>query len=79
MKTLTITESKAQLSALVERVVTTGRPVTIGRAGKPMVQLVPYGPARAARRLGAFRGKIKIPRDFDVWPDEEAEALGMKG
>jgi len=79
MKTWTITESKAQLSALVEQVVTTGRPVVIGRGGKAMVQLVPYGTAHGKnRRLGAFRGQIKMAEDFNSWGEEESRAFGMK-
>lgn len=78
MKTWTITESKAQLSALVERVVTTGRPVTIGRGGKPLVQLVPYVPARVPRRLGAARGQVRFAADFDRWEGDEAKALGIE-
>jgi len=78
-KTFTITESKAQLSALVERVLTTGEPVTIGRAGKPMVQLVPFSlPARKLRRIGALKGKITLAADYGQWNDEEARALGIK-
>ena len=78
VKTLTITESKAQLSALVERVVRTGEPVVIGRAGKPMVKLVPYSPAEPGKRLGAFAGKIRMSADFGEWGDAEARALGIR-
>ncbi len=77
-KTLTITESKAQLSALVARVVSSGEPVTIGRAGKPMVQLVRYdAPKKKPRRIGAFQGKITMSADYHHWNAEEREALGL--
>ncbi len=77
-KTFTITESKAQLSALVERVVASGEPVAIGRAGRPMVQLVRYAAAgKKPRRLDAFRGKIKMASDFEGWGVEESKALGL--
>lgn len=76
MKTYTITESKAQLSALVEEVATTKRPVVIGRAGKPMVQLVPYQPVKMGRRIGGFEGRIEIAADFDEWGEDEARAFG---
>ena len=79
MKTYTITESKTQLSALVEEVATTKRRVVIGRAGKPMVQLVPYEPTAAGQRIGGFEGQIQIPEDFKTWSDEEAKAFGMIG
>lgn len=79
MKTWTITESKAQLSALVESVATTGKPVVIGRAGRPMVQLVPYHPsAKSGRRLGTFKGKIRLAADFARWEGEEARAFGVE-
>jgi prevent-host-death family protein len=78
MKTYTITESKAQLSALVEEVVQTGQPVVIGRAGKPLVQLVPYAAAPKGKRIGAYSGKIRISPDFDSWDIPEAEAFGME-
>jgi prevent-host-death family protein len=78
MKTLTITESKTRLSSLVESVVRTGSPVVIGKAGKPMVQLVRYVPSSGGRRLGAMRGRIRKAPDFDSWNEEDARALGMQ-
>lgn len=77
MKTLTITEGKAQLSKLVEKVYSSGSVITIGRAGKPMVQLVKYEPVPAGRRIGAYEGKITIASDFDSWDGEEAAAFGL--
>lgn len=78
MKTLTITESKTRLSSLVDSVVRTGNPVVIGKAGKPMVQLVPYVPGSGGSRLGAMRGRIRKSTDFDSWNGEEALALGLE-
>lgn len=78
IKTFTITESKAQLSALVERVLSSGEPVAIGRGGKPMVQIVRYAqPEKKPRRTGAFVGKIKMAGDYDQWNREESKALGL--
>ena len=78
MKTYTITESKAQLSALVQEVITTGKPVVIGRTGKPMVQLVPYHAPESGKRIGIFQGQITIADDFDKWGEAEAQAFGMR-
>jgi prevent-host-death family protein len=78
VKTLTITESKTRLSSLVDSVVRTGNPVVIGKAGKPMVQLVPYLPKSGRQRLGAMRGQIRKAPGFDSWNEEEALALGLK-
>lgn len=71
-----ISEAKAQLSALVERVIA-GEEIVIGRAGKPVAKLVPFQPNKEPRRPGALKGRIQIAEDFDELPEELAEALGM--
>ena len=70
----TISEAKARLSALVEQALS-GEEVIIGRAGKPVVKLVPYD-GGCERRPGALRGQIKIADDFDELPEDIAEAFG---
>ncbi|MCC5843753.1 MAG: type II toxin-antitoxin system Phd/YefM family antitoxin [Verrucomicrobia bacterium] len=77
MKTYTITESKTQLSSLVEQVVTTGQPVVIGRHGRPMVQLCVFETKQPQRMLGAYRDQIQMADDYDQWPEDEAKALGL--
>ncbi|MCC5850750.1 MAG: type II toxin-antitoxin system Phd/YefM family antitoxin [Verrucomicrobia bacterium] len=77
MKTYTITESKTQLSSLVEQVVTTGKPVVIGRHGRPMVQLCVLETKKPQRTLGVYRDEIRLADDYDQWPDEEAKAFGL--
>jgi prevent-host-death family protein len=71
-----ISEAKAQLSALIEKVVA-GQEVIIGKAGKPVAKLVRYERSEKPRRPGALRGKIKIADDFDELPMDIAEAFGM--
>jgi prevent-host-death family protein len=71
-----ISEAKAQLSALIEKVLA-GEEVIIGKAGKPVARLVRYEHNKATRRPGALKGKIKIADDFDELPEEIAEAFGM--
>ena len=78
MKTYTITEGKAQLSALVERVLETGEPVVLGRAGRPMVELVPYRGAPQGKRIGCFHGQVRMHKDFDHWDGDEARAFGLE-
>ena len=58
-------EAKTQLSKLVEAA-EAGRETVIARAGKPVAKLVPLVPKSPARRLGALKGKIRIPADFDA-------------
>ena len=71
-----ISEAKAQLSALVEQVLS-GKEVIIGKAGKPVAKLVRYERSEQPRRPGALRGKIRIAEDFDRLPDDIARAFGM--
>lgn len=71
-----ISEAKAQLSALVEKVMA-GQEVVIGKAGKPVAKLVRYDQSEKQRRPGALKGKIKIAADFDELPSDIADAFGM--
>ncbi len=71
-----ISEAKAQLSALVEKVMA-GQEVVIGKAGKPVAKLVRYEWSEKPRRPGALKGKIKIADDFDELPSDIADAFGM--
>ncbi|MFO7875427.1 MAG: type II toxin-antitoxin system prevent-host-death family antitoxin [Desulfovermiculus sp.] len=76
MQITNISEAKAQLSALIEKVMA-GEEVIIGKAGKPVARIIKYENNRQPRQPGALKGKIKIANDFDVLPDDIAEALGM--
>jgi prevent-host-death family protein len=71
-----ISEAKAQLSALIERVLR-GEEVIIGKAGKPVARIVKYERREAARQPGALAGRITIADDFDALPDDIAEAFGV--
>lgn len=77
MKMLNISEAKAQLSAVIREVVDEGQEVLISRAGRPVVKIVAYQPARQQRRLGLFEGQINIPEGFDEWPEDVARSLGI--
>jgi prevent-host-death family protein len=76
MQITNISEAKAHLSALIEKVIS-GQEVIIGKAGKPVAKLVRYERSQEMRRPGALRGKIKIAEDFDELPDDIAAAFGM--
>ncbi len=73
----TVTEAKANLSALLERVLQ-GEEVIISRAGKPIAVLVPFSPDRRPRRPGALKGRIVIAPDFDELPADLADAFGSR-
>ena len=71
-----ISDAKAQLSSLIEKVLA-GQEIIIGKAGRPVAKLVKYEAEEKPRSTGALRGKIKISDDFDELPDDIAEAFGM--
>ncbi len=73
-----ISEAKARLSALIEKVMA-GQEVIIGKAGKPVAKLVRYERSEKPRKPGALKGKIKIGDDFDELPKDIAKAFGMMG
>lgn len=60
-------DAKTRLSELVD-LAAAGREFTIGKSGKPMAKLVPYGPAsaKALRVPGKGRGRVTIAADFDA-------------
>jgi prevent-host-death family protein len=71
----TITQAKAQLSSLIERV-QDGEEVIIGRAGKPVAVLKPWRGTGKPRHPGALRGQIVLAPDFDELPPEFAAEFG---
>ena len=78
MELFNISEAKTKFSSLIERVVSEGEEFLISKEGKPVAKIVPYSPPQGNRRLGLFQGKIKIPKDFDEWPEDMGLALGIK-
>ncbi len=60
-----VTEAKAQLSRLLERV-KNGERVVISNAGKPVAVLSAYDPDPQPRQFGGWAGKVWISDDFDA-------------
>jgi prevent-host-death family protein len=73
----TVSEAKAQLSALVEKVVQ-GEEVILSRSGRPVAILTRFDAARRPRTPGSLRGKVRIHDDFDSLPPDVAAAFGME-
>ena len=71
MQITNISEAKASLSKLIEKVLK-GDEVIIGKAGKPVAKLVPYDLETSPRQLGVgnWHGKIWLADDFDELPEE---------
>lgn len=74
MRQVNMHEAKSHLSALVEEVLA-GGDVVIARAGKPLVQLVPYNPRKKPRSPGRWKGKVWVADDFDATPDDVIAAF----
>lgn len=72
MKTITSTDAKARLNALLAEVERTGTPITITNHGRPVVVM---SPAVARPRTFGQLPDLVIPDDFDApLPDDELAA-----
>ncbi|OZG32364.1 MULTISPECIES: type II toxin-antitoxin system Phd/YefM family antitoxin [Rickettsieae] len=78
MYPVNITSAKAHLSSLLKEVEDKNEEVIIERAGKPIAKIIKYNPMKSINRLGIFKDKIKITKDFDKWSEEMATRLGIK-
>lgn len=58
-------EAKTHLSRIIEQVLANGEPVTISRAGEPVVIVSAHPGSRPRRRtLGILRGKVQLPENL---------------
>ncbi|WP_321842713.1 type II toxin-antitoxin system Phd/YefM family antitoxin [Paraburkholderia bannensis] len=69
MPIVDIDDAAQCLSGLIDRALA-GEEVVIGRAGKPVVRLVPVEPVKANRRFGALKGSVRVADHFDAPQDE---------
>ena len=74
MQITNIHEAKTHLSQLINRAVA-GEEIVIGRAGDPLVILVPYRLPMGERQGGQWQGRVWMAEDFDTLPAELAGAL----
>ena len=65
IESVNIHEAKTHLSKLVDKAAA-GNEVVIARAGKPVARLVPLASGCRQRKLGALKGRIRVPDDFDA-------------
>ncbi|MDY7532770.1 type II toxin-antitoxin system Phd/YefM family antitoxin [Pseudomonas sp. Bout1] len=74
MITVPLGEAKNNLSKLVDEAAA-GKIITIAKHGRAMARLVPVGKP-AGRRIGAMKGKLVVPEDFDApLPDDMLDAF----
>ncbi len=74
MKQVNIFEAKTHLSAHIQAALD-GEEVIIAKAGKPLVRLQPI--EKQKRKLGGWKGKIKVAPDFDEWTPDLDKLFGM--
>jgi prevent-host-death family protein len=65
-----VAEAKAHFSTLVRKALQ-GEDIVIARDNKPLLRLVPVGPAE--RRPGSAKGQVVIADDFDAPLDDFRE------
>jgi prevent-host-death family protein len=73
MSKVNVHEAKTRFSRLLRRVAA-GEEITIANRGVPVARLVPIS-AETTRKLGAFRGQMAIPDDFDAPLSEDVLSL----
>ncbi|WP_341751271.1 type II toxin-antitoxin system prevent-host-death family antitoxin [Candidatus Tisiphia endosymbiont of Piscicola geometra] len=78
MYLVNITSAKSHLSSLLKEVEDKNEEVIIEKVGKPIAKIVKYNPVKSINRLGIFKDKIKVTKDFDKWSEEMATRLGIK-
>ena len=74
MQVLNIHDAKTHLSELIRRALA-GEEIVIGKAGDPMVTLVPFQAKATQRKGGQWRGRVFVAEDFDELPPEVASAF----
>jgi prevent-host-death family protein len=74
MITVPLGEAKNNLSKLVDDAAS-GQIITIAKHGRALARLVPVGKP-SGRRIGAMKGKLVLPDDFDApLPEDMLDAF----
>jgi antitoxin (DNA-binding transcriptional repressor) of toxin-antitoxin stability system len=78
MSSYSIGEAKTQLSKLVH-LAEDGEEVVLRRGQKPVARVVPIIAEESGARSqpGRMRGRVRVHEDFDEWPPDMAQALGI--
>jgi prevent-host-death family protein len=74
-KPVDLYDAKTHLSELVDRAAE-GEEIIIAKAGTPKARLVPLNKPAKPRQPGAWRGRVRVARDFDApLPDTVLEGF----
>ena len=74
--TITLSDAKARFSEIVEKAIN-GEEFVVTRMGRPAVRISRYETSRRNPGLGDLAGRIRIADDFDEWPSDLRESLGI--
>ena len=74
MQMLNIHDAKTHLSQLIHRAIA-GEEIIIGKAGTPLVTLVPFRTKAGKRKGGQWNGRVFVAEDFDDLPAALASAF----
>lgn len=66
MKTLVVSEFKAKCIAVLREAQRTGEPILITRRGRPLARVEPLAADAAERRLGVYRGRMRVKGGVDL-------------
>ena len=73
MPSVNMLQAKSSLSRLVEAIEQgQEREIVIARNGRPAAKLVPMDTVPAGKRIGAAKGKFKVPDSIDTNNEEVA-------
>ena len=78
MKNVNITKAKSHLSAILKEVVDNDEEIIISKGGDPIAKIIKYKKKKEIQRTNIFRGQIVISNNFENWPDDIAQSLGIK-
>ena len=73
---LTLSDARARFPEIVEKVIN-GDEFIVTRMGRPVVRISRFAKSAEPRKLGDLAGQIRMTEDFDDWPPDLQEALGM--
>lgn len=64
MKTMVVSEFKAKCTAVLREAQRSGEPLLVTRRGRPLARIEPIPEETSERRLGLFRGRMRIRGDL---------------
>lgn len=73
---LTLSDAKARFSEIIEKVIN-GDEFVVTRMGKPVARISRVTTNAGPRKLGDLAGQIWMSEDFDEWPPDMQDALGV--